>query len=82
MKLVFRNMILVACLFVGANAKAQKVDTAKRNSVHDLIELENSKNLVPTTKSNPPVCIQNNSEPKTPAKPKKTGLKSGNKKKF
>lgn len=80
MKSGSKNLIVAVCILFASNVQAQKSDSINRNSVNDLIELENSKNLIPTTKNNPPVYIQK-SEPKTLVRKKKTVLKFGKKNK-
>lgn len=81
MKLVVSNMIFAASLLFFVDVQAQTLDTLKNNSAREaLIELENSKNLIPTSKNNPPAYIQNNHKIKASEKPKKSGLKLRKKK--
>ncbi len=74
-------MIFAASLLFFVDVQAQTPDTPKNNSARaSLIELENSKNLIPTSKNNPPVYIQNDHKIKASEKPKKSGLKVRKKK--
>ena len=79
----FKNIIVAACVLLSVNVNAQKVDSSKYNSAKDLIELENSKNLIPTTKNNPPAVLQSPKVTgKTSMKPKKTRIFSKKKKRI
>ncbi len=74
-------MIFAASLLFFVDVQAQIPDTLKNNSAREaLIELENRKNLIPTSKNNPPVYIQNDHKIKASQNPKKSGLKLRKKK--
>lgn len=82
MKSIFRTSVIVLCFLYSINAQAQKADSVKRNSIDDLIEMENRKNLIPNTKDNPPAFIQTkNNTHIISEKPKQVLRKSRKKKK-
>ncbi len=74
-------MILATGILLSVNTYAQRGDTVKHHSAKDLIELENQTNIIPTTRSNPPLVLQKaNTTGKKAVKPKKAAKKFRKKK--
>lgn len=68
MKSVVKYTLAALCVFVVVSAGAQTTDTVKHNSALDLINLENNKNLVPKSNSQPLVMNADKSATNSRAK--------------